>query len=105
MVLAQQQKHAIPALDANQGVEYLPKGAQRISLIAQKMLNTQDNMEEVFSEYSESMDKEQDYVYSQVRPGGGSPLELDSIDPYALCFALIYLADTGSDLPWLYGRA
>ena len=103
MVLAKQKKHAIPALDANQGVEYLPKGAQRISLIAQKMLNTHESMDAVFSEDSESMDKEQDYVYSQVRPGGGSPLPLDGVDPYALCFALIYLADTGSDLPWLYG--
>ena len=23
-------------------------------------------------------------------------------DPYAMCFALLYLLDTGSDLPWLY---
>ena len=29
------------------------------------------------------------------------PLPID--DPYELCFALLYLIETGSDLPWLYG--
>ena len=29
--------------------------------------------------------------------------ELSISDPYELCFALIYLIDQGSDLPWLYG--
>ena len=29
--------------------------------------------------------------------------ELPITDPYELCFALVYLVDQGSDLPWLYG--
>ena len=28
--------------------------------------------------------------------------ELSISDPFAICFALLYLLDTGSDLPWLY---
>lgn len=29
------------------------------------------------------------------------PMQID--DPYAMCFALLYLAETDDDLPWLYG--
>ena len=29
--------------------------------------------------------------------------ELPIADPYELCFALVYLVDQGSDMPWLYG--
>ena len=29
--------------------------------------------------------------------------DLEIRDPYALCFALLYLIETGDDLPWLYG--
>lgn len=103
MVLAQQPKLAFPLSGPGAMKDFLPQSAQRISFIAQKMWDKQESMEPVFEKYTESTDNEQAYVYSQVRPGGGKPLPLDGADPYALCFALLYLTETGSDLPWLYG--
>ena len=42
----------------------------------------------------------QDYFESSV-PDVVKPLPIT--DPYELCFALLYLIETGSDIPWLYG--
>lgn len=103
LVLAQPQKQAF-SLDGNlPQVNAMPRSSQRITTIAQKMLHIQESMDDILGKLSECSDMEQAYVYSQVRPGGGKRLSLDGVDPYALCFALIYLIDTGSDLPWLYG--
>ena len=103
LVLAQPQKAPFSLDSSPAQPPSMSKSAHRISGIAQRMLRIQESMDDVFDKISECADREQAYVYSQVRPGGGTPLPLDGIDPYALCFALIYLIDTGSDLPWLYG--
>ena len=39
--------------------------------------------------------------FGQVPVQPMEPMQLD--DPYALCFALLYLAEADDDLPWLYG--
>lgn len=39
--------------------------------------------------------------FGQVSVQPMEPMQLD--DPYALCFALLYLAEADDDLPWLYG--
>ena len=39
--------------------------------------------------------------FGQISVQPMEPMRLD--DPYALCFALLYLAEADDDLPWLYG--
>ena len=104
-VLAPQASPAFPFSDSSlsSSPEHVPKSMSRITLIMQQLTAMQEDMFKVFAKLDESRDREQEYIHSQVGPGGGTPLPLDGLDPYALCFALFYLIDTGSDLPWLYG--
>ncbi len=62
--------------------------------------------DDVLDEVEEATDEVSKYVLSTMR---GSDFEhpdrkpLPIKDAYELCFALLYMIDSGSDLPWIYG--
>lgn len=104
-VLAPQAAPPFPFSDGplSPALEPVSKSKRRIALIAKRLYTKHEELDAAFKKLDKSHDREQSYIHSQIGPGGGTPLSLDAVDPYALCFALLYLIDTGSDLPWLYG--
>ena len=56
------------------------------------MRNTVTELNELCSAFmADAARPELEWIYEEIS------------DPFALCFAYLYLLDTGSDLPWLYG--
>ena len=116
--------NSLPYPTAN--IEYLDDDISRVAgmereigLLLDKLKKLYDDHEDDVKKVNESIDKRGRFMYLAGQYGyltSATAKEyfpsdkyeeilkpLPFTDPYAMCFALLYLVETGSDIPWLYG--
>lgn len=94
------------------------KLGMEIKTYIDKLSELDDLHDKAAAELEDSLDKRSKFLYYMGHRGyitaslyqeffdGNIPdvvKPLPITDPYELCFALLYLVETGSDIPWLYG--
>ncbi|MBR0341787.1 MAG: hypothetical protein IJK38_04470 [Oscillospiraceae bacterium] len=92
--------------------------SQRVFSITDRMMNTADRHDDAMNELSELEGKKADFAVDLLRQGylrdhecrekyGDEVADrmkpLNITKPFEVCFALLWLIENGSDLPWLYG--
>lgn len=84
----------------------LEKITAKLVSLFKELERLDEDADNALGEIDDASDKVSRYVMGTLRGGNpeqpkGEPLPIK--DAYELCFALLYLIDSGSDLPWIYG--
>ena len=99
-------------LPVNPGSSFLQMGLEREQVMGQlyakfeKLESLDKTLEDLLDKITDTHDDISRYILRAMRGFDAENPDLAPLpitDAYELCFALLYLIDSGSDLPWIYG--